>query len=186
MVSLNELWLPILLSAVVVFAASSLIHMVLPYHRSDYGAVPREDDVMAALRPFSIAPGDYMMPRPASMKDMKSPAFLEKWKKGPVLSMTVMPSGQPAMGSSLVQWFVYCLVVSLFAAYIAGRALAPGAPYLEVSRFASTTAFVGYGLALWQNSIWYRRRWSTSLKLNLDSVLYGFLTGGVLGWLWPR
>ena len=185
MVSLSELWLPILLSAVVVFLASWLIHMILPHHRSDYGKVPKEDEVMAALRTFNIPPGDYWMPRPANMADMKTPAFVEKQQKGPVVWMTVMPPGD-FMGTALGQWFVYCLVVSLFAAYLTSRALDRGAPYLEVSQMASTTAFVGYGLALWQNSIWYRRKWSTTLKSNLDSIVYGFLTGGVIGWLWPR
>jgi hypothetical protein len=186
MVALSELWLPILLSAIAVFAASSLIHMVLPFHKADYAKVPKEDDVMTALRAFSIPPGDYMLPRPSGMQDMKSPEFQAKWKKGPVLSMTVMPSDHNFMGATMVQWFIYCLVVSLFAAYIASRAAGRGAPNQEVSRFASTTAFAGYGLALWQNSIWYRRKWSTTLKSNVDSLIYGFLTGGMLGWLWPR
>ncbi len=141
---------------------------------------------MAALRPFAIPTGDYMLPRAGSMKDMKSPAFVEKWTQGPVVSMTVMPSGHNFMGRTLVQWFLYCLVVSLFAAYIASRAVGRGAPYLEVSRFASATAFAGYGLALWQNSIRYHRKWSTTIKSNIDSLIYGFLTGGMLGWLWPR
>lgn len=186
MVSLTELVVPILLSAVVVFIASSIVHMVLPHHRGDYAGVPREDDVMAALRPFSIPPGDYMVPRPGSMAAMKDPAFRDKWTRGPVFWMTLLPSKQVPMGVRLFQWFIFCLVVSLFAAYLASRALDRGAPYLEVSRFASTTAFVGYGLALWQNSIWYSRKWSTTIKSNIDSVLYGFLTGGVIGWLWPR
>ena len=186
MVALSELWLPIVLSAVMVFAASSVIHMLLTYHRSDYGPVPKEDEVMTALRSFAIPPGDYMMPRAGTMGEMKSPAFVEKWKKGPVVSMTVLPPGQNLMAARLAQWFVYCLVVSLFAAYIASRALDRAAPYLEVSQIASTTAFVGYGLALWQNSIWYRRKWSTTLKSNFDALIYGFLTGGVLGWLWPQ
>ena len=186
MVSLTELWLPILISGVVVFFVSWLIHMILPHHRSDYAKVPKEDEVMAALRTFNIPPGDYCMPRPAGMADMKTPAFQEKWKKGPAIWMTVMASGQNFMGQSLAQWFVYCAVVSTFAAYLTSRAVDRGAPYLEVSQIASTTAFIGYGLALWQNSIWYRRKWSTTLKSNLDSIVYGFLTGGVLGWLWPR
>jgi hypothetical protein len=117
---------------------------------------------------------------------MKTPAFQEKWKKGPAIWMTVLESGQNFMGTSLAQWFVYCVVVSLFAAYLTSRALDRTAPYIQVSQIASATAFAGYGLALWQNSIWYRRKWSTTLKSNLDSLLYGFLTGGVFGWLWPR
>ena len=186
MVPLSDLWLPILLSAVLVFAASNVLHMVLTYHKSDYGAVPKEDEVMAALRAFSIPPGDYMIPKPGSMQEMKSPAFQEKWKRGPVATLTVMRSDHNFMGVTLVQWFVYCLVVSLFAAYITSRAVPSGAPYLEVSRFASTTAFAAYGLALWQHSIWYRRSWSTTLKANVDALIYGFVTGGALGWLWPR
>ena len=66
MVSLTQLWLPIGLAAVLVFVASSIMHMVLPYHKGDFAAVPREDDVMRALRSFSIPPGDYMLPRPSS------------------------------------------------------------------------------------------------------------------------
>src|SRR5439155_9361340 len=103
--------------------------MVLPFHKSDYAKVPREDEVMTALRGYAIPPGDYMMPRASGMADMKSPAFKEKWKKGPVLSMTVMPSDHDFMGITLVQWFIYCLVVSVFSAYITSRALGPGAPY---------------------------------------------------------
>ena len=186
MVPLMELWLPILLSAVLVFAASNIVHMVLKYHKSDYSPVPQEDDLMAALRTFSIPPGDYMLPRANSMQEMRSPAFQEKWKRGPVAIITIMRSDHNFMGRTMVQWFEYCLVVSLFAAYVTSRAVPSGAPYLEVSRFASTTAFAAYGLALWQYSIWYRRKWSTTLKANLDALLYGFLTGGALGWLWPR
>jgi hypothetical protein len=116
---------------------------------------------------------------------MRSPEYQDKLKRGPVAIMTVLPNGPGNMGAQLMQWFVYCVVVSLFAAYVASRALPPGAAYLEVSQMASTTAFVGYGLALWQNTIWYRRRWTTTMKSTLDSVIYGFFTGGVFGWLWP-
>jgi hypothetical protein len=186
MVGLSELWLPILLSAIAVFVASSLIHMVLGYHKNDFAPVPKEDAVMDALRPFALQPGDYMMPRAKSMDDMKSPAFKEKMEKGPMVTMTVMPADHNFLGKTLAIWFVYCLVISLFAAYVASRAVPRGAPYLAVSRFASTTAFAAYGLALWQNSIWYRRKWSTTIKSNIDSVIYAFLTGGFIGWLWPR
>jgi hypothetical protein len=186
MVGLSELWLPILLSAVAVFVASSIIHMVLGYHKNDFVPVPREDAVMDALRPFALPPGDYMMPRARSMKEMGTPEFKQKWEKGPAATITVLPPDHQFMGKTLALWFVYCLVISLFAAYVASRAVPRGAPYLEVSRFASTTAFAAYGLALWQNSIWYRRKWSTTIKANIDSLIYAFLTGGFIGWLWPR
>ena len=185
-VSVLSLWLPILLSAVIVFAASSVIHMVLTYHRADFGKVPSEDAVMDALRKFSIPPGDYMMPHAGSPSAMKAPEFAEKINKGPVAVITVMPSGQMGIGTSLVQWFIYSIVVSVFAGYVAARALGPAANYLAVFRFVGTTAFVGYGLALWQNSIWYKRAWSTTIKSTIDSLVYGLLTAGTFGWLWPR
>lgn len=186
MVSLLTLWLPILLSAVIVFFASSFIHMLLPYHRKDYRGFAEEDQVMEALRKFKIPPGDYVMPSPVDPKHMKSPEFVDKMTKGPVAFMTVLPGGPPAMGMQLAWWFIYAVVVSIFAGYIAGRALGPGAHYLSVFRFAGCTAFVGYSLALWQNTIWYKRRVSTTLKSTFDGLIYALLTAGMFGWLWPR
>jgi hypothetical protein len=186
MVPLTSLWAPILLSAVIVFVASSILHMVLPFHRKDFRKLAAESDVMDALRRFDIPPGDYLMPSPESPAMMKSPEFLEKMNKGPVVMMTVMPSGPPTMGPSLALWFVYCVVVGVFAAYVGGRALGPGAPYLDVFRFAGTVAFVGYSLALWQGTIWYKRAWRTSLISTVDGLIYGLLTAGTFGWLWPE
>jgi hypothetical protein len=185
MTSLMSLWLPILLSAVFVFVASSIVHMVLPWHRTDYRTVPNEDRVMDALRPFAIPPGDYMIPRPASMEEMRSPAFAEKARQGPVAVMTVMPSGMMSMGRNLALGFLYSVVVSVFAAYIASRALAPAAAYRHVFRFVGATAFIGYSLALWQMSIWYRRAWSTTIKSTIDGLIYAGVTAGTFGWLWP-
>ena len=186
MVYLTSLWLPILLSAVLVFIVSSILHMALPYHRSDYKKLAAEDKVLEALRKFDIPPGDYLFPCAGTAKAMKDPAFLDKMNKGPVGVMTVMKSGPPSMVPSLSMWFLYLLVVGVFAAYIAGRALAPGAPYLAVFRFAGCTAFIGYSLALWQHSIWYKRSWSTTIKSTLDGLVYALVTAGVFGWLWPR
>jgi len=186
MVPVMSLWVPILLSAVIVFVASSVIHMLLPIHKSDFRKLPDEDGVMDALRKAGVGPGDYMFPHAGSMADLKSPAFTEKRTRGPVASMTVMESGPVSMGPSLAQWFLYCVVVGVFAAYVAGRALEPGAHYLKVFRFAGVTAFVGYSLALWQNTIWYKRAWTTTLKANVDGLVYGLLTAGTFGWLWPK
>lgn len=185
MVSIMSLWIPILLSAVIVFVVSSIIHMVLPYHRTDFGKVPAEDDVMESLRKFNISPGDYVIPCAGSPKVMRSPEFIDKTTKGPVAFLTVMKSGPPAMGGSLVQWFIYSVVVGIFAAYIAGRALGPDAQYLEVFRFVGSIAFVGYALALLQNSIWYKRNWSATFKSMFDGLIYALLTAGTFGWLWP-
>ncbi len=185
MVPLTALWLPILLSAVLVFVVSSIIHMVLPYHRSDFRKLAAEDDVMAALRKFKIPPGDYIFPCAGSMKAMGDPDFLAKYSKGPVAFMTVVPSGTPSMGTSLALWFAYSVLISLVAGYLTGRALGPEAHYLEVFRFAGTTAFAAYSLGLLQNSIWYKRNWMTTLKSVFDGLVYACVTAGTFGWLWP-
>ena len=185
MVPVTTLWLPILLSAVVVFVVSSIIHMVFTYHRTDFVKIPDEEQVRKALGAVDIPPGDYVIPHSSSQAERKTSEFLEKVNAGPVAFMTVMPKGMPAMGGQLVQWFVYCIVVSVFAAYIAGRALDAGAPYLAVFRFAGATAFAGYALALLQNSIWYKRSWSGTLKSVFDGLVYAAATAGTFGWLWP-
>jgi hypothetical protein len=185
MVPVLSLWLPILLSAVLAFVVSSVVHMVLTYHRTDFGKIPDEDGVMEAMRNVGIPPGEYVIPCAGSPEVMKSPEFRQKTEKGPVAFLTVLPSGPPAMGRSLIEWFLYCIVVSVFAAYVSGRALESGASYLAVFRFAGVTAFLGYALALWQNSIWYKRAWSTTLKSTFDGLLYALVTAGTFAWLWP-
>jgi len=186
MTSLSALWLPILLSAVFVFVASSVVHMVLPWHKGDYRQVPEEKRLMDALRPLGVPPGDYMVPRPANMKDMRTPEFAERVKAGPVMVVTVMPNGKMSIGTSLAYWFVYSIVVGFFAAYVAAAALPPGTAYPRVFQLVGTTAFVGYALALWQMSIWYRRSWGTTIRSTIDGLAYALLTAGVFGWLWPR
>ena len=185
MVPLVSLWIPILAAAALVFVVSSIIHMVLGYHRNDLARVPSEDGVMDALRPFNLSPGDYMLPYAGTSAAMKDPQFTEKLKRGPVAMLRAYPSGPFSMGASLAQWFAYCVLVSLFAAYIAGRALGPGVPYLDVFRFSGTVAFAGYALAQMQDSIWYKRKWSTTLKNMFDGLIYALVTAGVFGWLWP-
>ena len=186
MTPLSALWLPIVLSAVLVFVASSIIHMFLGWHAGDYPSLPDEARFADAVRPLAIPPGDYMVPCPRSMADMRSPEFIEKRKTGPVMMITVFPTGLSGMGRNLAMWFVYSLVVSLFAAYVTSRAVGPGADHPQVFRFAGTVAFVGYALALWQMSIWYRRQWRTTIVSTIDGLIYAGLTAGVFGWLWPR
>lgn len=185
MTVLSALWLPILVSAVAVFVASSIIHMTPLWHKTDYPRYASEERVLDALRPLGLPPGDYFMPRPSSTAEMRSPAFQEKMKRGPAVLMTVMPPWSGSMAGQLGQWFVYCLVVNLLAAYVAWAAAGPGATFMQICRFAGTAAFMAYTLGLWQMSIWYRRAWSITLKSTLDGVIFAAVTCAVLGWLWP-
>jgi hypothetical protein len=185
MVPLTALLLPILLSAVIVFVASSIIHMVLPYHRSDYRQLPEEDKLLTTLRTAGLKPGLYHFPF-CTHKDMNSPAQQEKFKQGPVGMLTVFPSGPPAMPKFLAKWFVYCLIIGLFVAYLMGHTVASGAHYRVVFRVAGTAAFLAYSLGPLVNSIWKGQPWSVTLKEAFDGLLYSLLTAGTFGWLWPR
>lgn len=180
---LTTLWLPILLSAVFVFIVSSIIHMVLGYHASDYKQVPNEDQVMDRLRDLNIPPGHYAVPKPGSMKEFNSPEFQAKMAKGPALIMSVRKPGM-SMGSSLVKWFAFLLLVNVFVAYVASHTINPGADYLSVHRLTGCVAFMGYGLALFQDAIWDGKSWSATWKMLFDALIYGLVTGGTFGWLW--
>jgi len=186
MTTVAALWLPILLSAVIVFIASSVIHMAPLWHRNDYPKMPREAEALEALRPLAIPPGDYFLPRAGGMQEMRTSEFKEKLNRGPVVLLTVMPNGPIAMRRNLVLWFVFLIVVSVFVALLTSRTLPIGTPYPRVFKVAGTVAFMGYALALCELSIWYRRAWSLTLKAVFDGLIYAALTAGTFGWLWPR
>ena len=186
MVSITALWVPILLSAAIVFVASSILHMVLPFHRSDYRKLPDEGKVTDALRAVGVTPGPvYSFPH-CTHKDMKSPEVVERFKRGPVGLLTVFPSGPPAMGKFLGIWFAYSVVIGILVACLAGHTLAPGTRYPEVFRVVSIAAFLAYGLGQIQDSIWKGQTWGVTAKHVFDGLIYALLTAGTFGWLWPR
>jgi hypothetical protein len=187
MVPLTALWVPIVLSAVFVFIVSSIMHMALKYHRSDYRQLPHEADVLEALRKAGITAGNaYHFPYCAEMKDMKTPEMTDKYKKGPIGLLTVMPSGLPNMGKFLGLWFVYTLLVGFFVAYLTGRVLVQGATYLAVFRVAGAAAFMAYSLSQFADSIWKGQTWSVTVKAMADGLVFALVTAGTFGWLWPH
>jgi uncharacterized membrane protein (DUF485 family) len=185
MVSLTALLLPALISAVLVFLFSSIVHMVTPWHAGDFSRLPNEDGVLAALRPFSLPPGQYMAPRPSGMKEMGSPEFQEKLRLGPRVMLNVM-SGSTGMGAQLALWFVYSFVIALFSGFMASKAEGAGVDYKVIFKFVGPIAFAAYSIGLWQMSIWYRRPWMVTIKNTIDGLIYAGLTAGTFGWLWPR
>ncbi|HXW55416.1 MAG TPA: hypothetical protein VEJ67_06695 [Candidatus Cybelea sp.] len=185
MIPLGALWLPTLLSAVFVFVASSIMHMLLPYHRSDYTKLPDEDKVLPALRAAGLTRGLYIFPF-GTHKDMNTPAMVAKYKEGPVGMMTVFPSGPPVMPKFLALWFGYCLIIGYLVAYLAGRTVAFGASYPAVFRVAGTAAFLAYGIGQLSNGIWRGHPWRVVSKEVVDGLIYALLVAGTFGWLWPR
>ena len=185
MTAIAALWLPILLGAVFAFIASSVIHMTPLWHKNEYPALPDEEAARAAIGSLNVPPGDYMVPRCKSMKEMNTPEFKEKLNKGPKWVITVLPPGEHGMASSLFQWFLFLILVAFFSAYVSSHALAPGAHYTEVFRYIGTTAFMGFAFGQIPQSIWFKRQWSTTLKHVFDGLIYALLAAGTFGWLWP-
>jgi len=185
MVSLAALWLPILLAAVIVFIASSIIHMVLPYHRSNYKKLPDEDNLRKVLRAANLTPGLYHTPH-CTHKEMNNPETKAKLAEGPVALMTVFPNGPANMGKFLGLWFVFLLVVGIFVAYLAAHTVLHGASYRHVFGVVGIAAFLAYGVGILSNGIWKGQPWSVVAKEVFDGLIYSLLTAGTFGWLWPR
>jgi len=185
-VPFGSLWIPVIVSAVVVFLGSSVIHMALKYHHADYRPLPNnEDAVREALAKAGGAPGVYVTPHCADMKQMKEPAMVEKYEKGPVALITLYPKGQVAMPKLLGLWFGFSVFVSFVAAYVARITLMPGADGMLVMRVTGTVAFSAYGLSHVSDSIWKGQPWSNTGRALIDSIIYSLLTGLTFRLLWP-
>lgn len=185
MVSLGSLWLPILLSAVLAFFASFVSWGLSGFHKSDYKRLPQEDEFLAVLKKVGPARGEYMFPFCASPDAAKKPETAKKFAEGPVGQITIRPPGMPPMAKMMALTFVFFVVVSVFVAYVGSRALRPGSEYLDVFQVVGTVAILAYSASSIPHTIWFGRPWSSTFKDIVDGVVYGLLTAGVFGWLWP-
>jgi hypothetical protein len=182
--NLLALWLPIVVSAVIVFIASSIIWMATPLHKHDYkNPGDKEGPILDLLRGAGMSPGMYYVPW-CQGKNPKDPDVQARMKAGPWAMLTVMPEA-PNMGKMLGLWFLHLLITSFLVAYVASHALPAGAQYLKVFQIVGATALIahaGYALPL---SIWHANPWSQLPSRLVDGVVYALLTAGTFGWLWP-
>ena len=185
MTQVAQLWIPIVLSAVLVFFASSIIHMVLKWHNAEYGKLSNEDAVRSAIRAGSPGPGQYVIPHCQDMKAMQAPEMQRKFVDGPVAMLTLRAPGPPKMGGFLAKWFVYGVVVALIAACLAGGVLPPGQGR-QAGVLTGAITFLVYGGGSVPNAIWMGKPWSAALKELLDAAIYGVVTGATFAWLWPQ
>jgi lipoprotein signal peptidase len=183
MVPLTALWLPILLSAIFVFIMSNILWMVLPFwHHGDYGRLPDEATVLGALK--DAKSGQYIAPHVNWSK--LTPEEREAHTQKPMAFMLVRNPAAFSMASALISWLVTLLVISILIAYVAASTLPPGTHYRAVFRVVGTAGILAYAFWTISDSIWYGKPWSVTLKFVIDGVIYGLLTAGTFGWLWPR
>ncbi len=184
-VTLPALWLPIVLSAVIVSVGSAIVWRVFKYENAEWKSIPNEDQLRDAVRKLNLAaPGQYMFPHMMGSPDQAT--AMKKWSEGPNGVLLLMRTQKFSTGSKLVQAFIYYLVVSFFTAYVASHALARGTDYLRVFQVVGATAFMAYGLGIFSEAIWFGRTWRGAFKTALSALIYACLTAGTFGWLWPR
>ena len=179
-----SLWLPVVVTAVLIFVASSLIHMVFKWHNSDYRKIANEDEVRAAIRASSPTPGQYVTPYCMDMKDMKDEAMMKKFLEGPVVFMTVRKNGPPNMGTTLILWFLFCLLVAAVAACVACQALGINADPRQVGYLVGVFSFMTYAAGSIPLGIWMGKPWGSVAKDVLDGFIYGVISGCTFMWLW--
>lgn len=183
MVSLMDLWLPILVSAVFVFFASAILHMAFPFwHNADYRKTGDDRPFMEGSR--SLSSGMYIYPN----IDWKTATAEEKeaCSNGPSGVIYLRNPARFSFPKMLLFQFLYALLGSALVAYIVSVTTAPGAQYLRVHRIAGTAGmlFWAFGTNI-SDSVWFGKPWSSTFKNLVDGVIYGFLIGGTFGWLWP-
>jgi hypothetical protein len=185
MSTLAQLWMPILVTAILVFLASSLIHMVFKWHNSEYRKLANEDEVMAAVRAGAPTPGQYVMPHCADMKLMRDEAMQRKFRDGPVGLLTLRRNGAPHVGGSLLRWFVFVLAVAAIAGVVAAQAVGLPGNNRAGGHLVGMISLLTYAGGSVQNGIWMGRPWTAVAKDLLDSLIYATISALTFMWLWP-
>jgi len=184
-INLLQLWLPIVVGTGLAWIASGLIHVLIKYHNSDYQPLSNETEVMSAVRSGSPNLGIHTFPYCSDMAEMGNADVQEKFNRGPVGMLTVLPNGMPKMGKLMAQQITFFLLGCILIAYSAPLALEPVAEYFVVFRFVSTVGFLTFGWAVIPYSIWFGHQWTTTAKYLLDALIYGLIVAGSFAWLWP-
>ncbi len=180
-----ELWKPILIGGLAIFVVSALVWTVMPHHKKEWARLQNEDAVADAIRAGSPTPGLYNIPHMYDMAAMGTPEGKAKMERGPLVYLTVVPNGVPAMGPMMAKSALFNILVALFVAYVCWHTLAPGTEYLKVFRIAGTVAFMTCALGAMPESIWFGRPWKSFGLQVIDATMYALVLGGIFGWLWP-
>ena len=186
MTPFTSLLLPVVLAAIAVFIVSMLVHMAMPWHKSDYANVPDHDAAVAAIESLDLPPGDYAVPNARLPGGGRNPNFVADFERGPTFQMTMIPAGGMHMGKYTASWFGFMFLVAAIAAWVTGSIVPPGGSARAVFHYSAIITACSYGFGGWTQSIWYFRKWSTAFKGTFDAILYGLATGAVFMWMWPK
>lgn len=179
---LLSLWLPILVTTIVLFFASFLAWVVLPHHKPDIKRWPDEERLLTFIRESGAAPGDYLFPY-IEDKDMKEDWAQARYNEGPWGMVKIWP-GKASMGGNMLKTVLYFFVVSAAVAYAGTLALTPGAPFMDVFQLIAVTAILAHTSGGVLREIWFTRPLRGKLMDFIDGLVYGLITAGLFAWLW--
>ena len=186
MTPITSLLLPIVVAAFAVFVVSMIVHMAMPWHKSDFAVLPNQDAAIAAIQSLNLPPDDYAMPNVRLPGGARNPDFVAEFERGPTFHLTMMPAGGMHMGKFMGAWFGFMLLISAISAWVTGSIVPPGGNPRAVFHYSAIITTCSYGFGGWTLSVWYFRKWSTAFKGTFDAILYGLATGAVFMWMWPK
>ena len=182
---LAGLWIPIVVSAVVVLVASFVSQLIIGRYAAEWKELPEEEATIEHLQKSGIGPGQYLFPgrSPKSSQDLEE-TRQQRMNSGPWGTVNIW-ARQPSMGRNLLQSFVFYLVTSFFVAYLATLALEPGAEFSPVFQVTGTAAILAYAFGGIPNAIWFGSHLRSALMDVINGIVHGLLTGTIFGMLWP-
>jgi hypothetical protein len=180
---LAHLWLPILISAGVVWVASAVIWMAMPHHKDDFDTLPNETEFINTIKGWGIPPGNYGFP---NFRDCKrdDPEMKKKLEEGPLGILNVWPP-QKGMGMNMMLSFLVYLIVSLLIGYLGWEALGPAKTFAKVFQIIGTAGVLSYSFAFIPSGIWFCQKRKALMMNVLDGIVLGLLTGLIFASLWP-
>jgi len=67
-----------------------------------------------------------------------------------------------------------------------GAIVPPGGDDHTIFHYGAAVTAIAYAFGAWPMSIWYHRKWSTTIKDTIDAAIYGAATGLIFTWMWPK
>lgn len=188
---LTQLWLPILVSGVVVWIASAIFWMAIGHHNKDRDTLPAGADreLMATISRLNIAPGSYSFPDFSQVDKSLPPKERRAAQKA---LYNTHPQGllrvwRPInMGRNMALTFLFYLVSSTVIAYLAWAALPHGATFAKVFQVVGTAGVLAFTFASFPGDLWFQEKRRAMVMCLIDGVVLGLIAGAIFAWLWPR
>ncbi len=182
---LTQLWLPILVSGVVVWIASFVFWMAIGHHNKDVQAIPGEKEFKETINRLNIQPGNYGFPDFHSCKGMSKEEKMKLYDSRPMGLLRVWAPVN--MGVNMLLTFLFYLITSTVIGYLGWAALPhTHDAFGHVMQVLGTAGILAYCFASFPNDLWFQKSKRSMLMNLIDGVVFGLITGAIFAWLWPK